>query len=143
MTVPAGIPFPMLPVQTALYGLLTGDTELTSLITGVYDFVPEDAVYPYVVLGEAVETPDNRHSGRGWQTVQTLHVWSQYRGHAEALAIGARIFVLLDHQPLTIPGYHHVATRYEFGQTLTDPEPPGDIRHLVLRYRVVTEQPTP
>ena len=35
-----------------------------------------------------------------------------------------------------------MATRFEFSQTLTDPEPPGDIRHVVLRYRVVTEQPT-
>ncbi|MGW2260273.1 DUF3168 domain-containing protein [Streptomyces sp. NPDC001780] len=136
MTAPA----PMLPVQTAVYGRLAADPTLTGLITGVFDYVPETTAYPFVVIGEAIETPDNRHGGFGRQTVITLHVWSRYRGYAQALAIGARITALLDHQPLTIVGQAHIVTRFEFSQTLTDPEPPGDIRHLVLRYRVLTEQ---
>jgi len=131
----------MLPVQGAMDARLRGDAELMSMIKGLYDYVPEDCEYPFVVTGDVIETPDNRLASFGRQTVVTLHVWSQYRGYAQALRIGARITALLDHQPLTVPGLAHVVTRYEFGQTLTDPEPPGDIRHLVLRYRVVTEQP--
>ncbi|MFF7365816.1 DUF3168 domain-containing protein [Streptomyces sp. NPDC008125] len=133
-------PFPMLPVQGALVAALRGDTGLSALINGVYDFTPEDVPYPFLVVGEAVETPDNRHGGFGRQTVATLHVWSRYRGYAEVLRIGARVTDLLDHQPLAIPGLDWIATRFEFSQTLTDPEPPGDIRHLVLRFRIVTEQ---
>jgi hypothetical protein len=133
-------PLPFLDVQTALYAKLTGDPALMGLVTGVHDFVPETAVYPYIHLGEAIETPRNAHDRFGRETVPTLHVWDQYRGYKRVLQIGARINALLDHQPLTIPGLKHVATRYEFGQPLTDPEPPGDIRHLVLRYRIVTEQ---
>ncbi|WP_233288945.1 DUF3168 domain-containing protein [Kitasatospora sp. MBT63] len=131
---------PMGPVQQAVYEALTGDTALTDQITGVFDYVPEGTAYPYIVIGESVETPDNRHGALGRQTVLTLHIWSQYRGHAQCLAIGARVMALLDHRPLAVTGLRHVATRYEMGQTLTDPEPPGDIRHLVHRYRVVTEQ---
>lgn len=134
-------PSPLLPIQRALYAALTGDATLGDLITGVYDYVPEEDVYPYVVIGEATETPDNSHDRHGWQTVVTLHVWTQYRGHTQGLTIGNRVSEVLDHQPLTVAGFDHVATRYEFAQTLTDPEPPGDIRHLVLRYRVITEQP--
>ncbi|MFD5724655.1 DUF3168 domain-containing protein [Streptomyces sp. NPDC058368] len=137
MTTP---PAPMLPVQGAIDARLRGDAELMGMIKGLYDYVPENVAYPFVVTGESIETPDNRLSSYGRQTVVTLHVWSQYRGYAQALRIGARITALLDHQPLTVPGLAHVATRYEFGQTLTDPEPPGNIRHLVLRYRVLTEQ---
>ncbi|WP_327268812.1 DUF3168 domain-containing protein [Streptomyces sp. NBC_01218] len=133
-------PSPMLPVQGALIAALRGNADLSALIKGVYDFTPEDVPYPFVVVGESVETPDNRLRGFGRQTVVTLHVWSQYRGYAEVLRIGARVTALLDHQPLTVPGLDWVATRFEFSQTLTDPEPPGNIRHLVLRYRVVTEQ---
>jgi hypothetical protein len=131
----------MLPVQQAIYAKLTGDPTLMGLINGVWDYVPEKDAYPYLVIGEAVETPDNRHGGFGRQTVVTLHVWTQYHGHSKGLAIGARVTALLDHQPLTITGADHISTRFEFSQTLTDPEPPGDIRHLVLRYRIVTEQP--
>lgn len=132
---------PMLPIQAAVYARLTADTQLTALITGVYDYVPEDVAFPYVTIGEAIETPDNALAEFGCQTVVTLHVWTRARGHAKGLRIAARITELLDHQPLTITGAHHVATRYEFSQTLTDPEPPGDVRHVVLRYRIVTEQP--
>ena len=132
-------PSPLLPVQQALYSRLTGDSALMDLITGVYDYVPETAVYPYLVLGEAIETPDNRHGGFGRQTVATLHVWTRHRGHSRGLTIGAQVTALLDHQPLTITGLHHVSTLFEFSQPLVDPEPPGDIRHLVLRYRITTE----
>ncbi|MGW1278015.1 DUF3168 domain-containing protein [Streptomyces tsukubensis] len=139
MTTPPALS-PLLPVQTALYTVLTGDQNLTDMVTGVYDFVPEQAVYPYVVIGEATETPSGTHDRYGWDTVITLHVWTRHRGHSKGLRIGARVAALLDHQPLTLPGFDHIATRAEYSQTLTDPEPPGDIRHLVLRYRVVTEQ---
>ncbi|RAJ64737.1 uncharacterized protein DUF3168 [Streptomyces sp. KhCrAH-43] len=138
MTIP---PAPMLPVQGAIDARLRGDAVFMGMVKGLYDYVPEECEYPFVVTGDAIETPDNRLATFGRQTVVTLHVWSQYRGYAQALRIGARITALLDHQPLTVPGLDHVATRFEFSQTLTDPEPPGNIRHLVLRYRVVTEQP--
>jgi hypothetical protein len=131
----------MLPIQTVLYATLAGDATLQGLVSSVHDFTPEDVPYPFIVIGEATEVPDNSHDRYGWQTVVTLHVWTESEGYEQALQIGARATALLDHQPLTIPGYDHVATRFEFSQTLTDPEPPGDIRHLVLRYRVVTEQP--
>lgn len=134
---------PTWPVQKAVYALLTADPELSGLLVGgVYDYTPETAPYPFLVIGEAVDTPDNRLDGFGWQTLVTLHVWTQAEGNRQGLEIGARVTALLDHQPLTLPGYAHVATRHEFGQTLVDPEPPGNIRHLVQRYRVITEQPT-
>lgn len=133
-------PSPILPLQGAVLALLRGDGELMALASGVYDYVPETAAYPFVVIGEAIETPANAHDRYARETVLTLHVWSQHRGHSQGLTIAARITALLDHQPLTVPGLAHVVTRFEFSQTLTDPEPPGDIRHVVLRYRVITEQ---
>lgn len=136
MTAPAA----MLPVQRSIYARLTGDPALMDLIKSVYDYLPEDVPYPFVVIGEATEAPDNRHGGFGRQTVITVHVWTQYRGHTQGLTIAARVTELLDHTPLPIDGLRHIATRFEFQQTLTDPTPPGNIRHVVLRYRVVTEQ---
>lgn len=131
----------MMPVQAAVYATLTGDATLMAMLAGgVLDFVPEDTPYAYVVLGEAIETPDNRHGGFGRETVITLHVWTRAEGHGPGLRIAERVTELLDHQPLAITGLSHIVTRFEFSQTLTDPEPPGTIRHVVLRYRVVTEQ---
>ncbi len=132
----------MLPVIRAVYVRLTGDEELTDMVSGrIFDHTPEDTPYPYIVVGEAIESPDNWHGGFGRQTVLTLHVWSQYRGFTEALRIAARLMALLDHTPLAVDGLAHIATRYESSEALTDPEPPGNIRHVPIRFRVVTEQP--
>lgn len=125
-------------VQEAIYGVLSGDATLGALITGVFDHVPEGTAYPYVVIGEALETPDDSHDRTGRHTVETLHIWSDHRGFSQLGAIAARVVALLDHQPLTVAGHHHVVTRYEFGQQLNDPDP--HLRHTVLRFRVVTEQ---
>ncbi|WP_229713972.1 DUF3168 domain-containing protein [Streptomyces fuscichromogenes] len=128
-------------VQRAFYTRMAASTELMALVTGVWDQVPEGAQYPYVVLGEATETPDNAHAVIGRSTSTMLHIWSQHDGYAEALQILGVIAELFDHQPLDVPGLHHVSTHYEFSQTLTDPEPPGDIRHIPVRFRTRTEQP--
>ncbi|MFE2017596.1 DUF3168 domain-containing protein [Streptomyces sp. NPDC059499] len=132
---------PMAAVQTAIMGRLRTDEQLGELVSGVYDYLPETTPFPYVVVGEATETPDNAHDRYGRQTTVTLHVWSQYHGYAQAHQIADRVTALLDHQPLTVIGLTHIVTRYEFSQTLTDPETPGNIRHVVLRYRIITEQP--
>ena len=125
-------------VQAAIYDVLSGDAALGALISGVFDEVPEGTACPYVVIGEALETPANSHDRFGRETVETLHVWSDHRGFSRVSEIAARVVALLDHQPLTIAGHHHVVTRYEFGQQLSDPVP--HLRHTVLRFRVITEQ---
>lgn len=129
----------LLPLQKAVFAALTGDTQLAALVTGVFDQVPETQAYPYVVLGDAVEVPVNAHDRHGSDTTSTLHVWSQYRGYSQALTIAARIVQVLDHQPLTVEGHDHIATRFVSSQTLTDPEPPGDIRHVPMRFRTSTQ----
>ncbi|WP_295217329.1 DUF3168 domain-containing protein [uncultured Brevundimonas sp.] len=44
---------PALPLQKAIFDALLADTALNAVIDGrVYDHVPPDAVYPYVVIGE-------------------------------------------------------------------------------------------
>jgi hypothetical protein len=127
------------PVQDAVIALLRADAELMALIQGVFDWVKEKQPYPYVVIGESVETPDNTHDSHGSQTLLVLHVWSQYRGYSQARTIASRLRALLEHRPLTITGHRHVATYFVSAQTLTDPEPPGDIRHIPTSFRVLTE----
>lgn len=134
-------PHPLLAIQGAIMELLHSNGTLSGMVDSIYDYLPEKAPYPFVVIGEAVDTPDNAHDRFSRQTVVTLHVWSKYRGYAQALRIAEQLVAILDHRPLNIRLLTHVVTRYEFSQTLTDPEPPGDIRHVVLRFRVITEQP--
>lgn len=130
------------PVQAAVYAKLTGDATLTSTLGGphVYDGeAPENAPRPYVLIGESIETPDDAHGMFGRQTVMTIHVWSDYAGFSEANAIAYQIQALLDQQPLDIAGARHVLTRFEFAQTLVDPDD-RSLRHATVRFRIITSK---
>jgi len=121
-------------IQTAIYERLGSESTLLD----VYDHVPEGTPKPYVVVGEAYETPRNSHSEHGRRTVHTIHVWSDHRGYSEATGICDVIVALLDHQPMTIAGFNTVSVRFEFLQLAPDPDP--DVRHALIRFVVTTEQ---
>jgi hypothetical protein len=141
---------PLNPLQRALVNRLGGDSTLSTLLTAagrVLDQVEETTPYPYVRLGDHLSVPDNDHGGYGRQVTQTLHIWTKARGNATGQDIANRINELLDHQhdALTAAfqapaGHRVVSIRNEFDQALTDPDP--EIRHHVLRFRVITAQLT-
>lgn len=133
MSSPAGA------IQAALYNRLVSDSTLMGMITGVFDHVPEDEIHPYVTLGEGTEIPDNALSELGKENTQTLHAWVRERGTKTGQDILNRVSQLLDQQPLSVGGHHLVAVRFEYAETLRDPDP--EIRHVVMRFRILTEEP--
>lgn len=127
------------PLQTAIYTLLTGDTELMADVTGVYDHVPEGTGFPYVTIGAATATPQGAHDRYGRRSTVTLHVWSAYHGWSEALSIVDHLLRLLDHQDLTVDGHEFVSVHHE--QTVSMQDPDEDLRHVAVRFAVETEHP--
>lgn len=128
---------PLFAIQSAVFAKLNAD----ALLTGkVFDGPPEGTPFPYVVIGEASDAPDNALAKRGWESLITVHVWSKAHGFSEGLALAKRVTELLDLVPLAVAGFHHVATRYTSSQTLRDPEPPGDVRHIPISFTVTTEE---
>lgn len=123
-------------IQDALYQRLSEDPDLGA---DVYDDVPEGAEGPYVDIGEAIETPAGSHDRYGRETTVTLHVWDRALRFGGVTDIGDRITELLDHQPLPLAGpWRTISVRHEFAQTLRDPNPRW--RHLIMRFRITTEQ---
>lgn len=90
-------------LQQAIYTALTGNADLTALCGGrIYDKVPQDAVYPYIVIGEADETA----AGAGLtEHGVTLHLWSRYGGAREIKSLGAAIRTALDGVILPLDGH--------------------------------------
>jgi hypothetical protein len=126
---------PLLPLQVALYELLSAE-----LSVPVYDFIPEDAAFPYVDLGECNEVPDNDHGTYGSEVTYTFHVWTEAEGYAQGLAIVDEISRILDHQKqnLSPTGHEVVSVRRDLTRTMRDPNP--RLRHVPVRYRICTEQ---
>jgi hypothetical protein len=127
-----------LPVQQALYTVLSADSTLMAkLAGGVLDYVPAEPAFPYVALGEGTEVPLNVFAKDGRDVTVTLHIWSRAKGFAEADGILDDLNRLLDHKSLTISGYVHIVCAYEFSQTLRDPD--GFTRHIPVRFRVTVQ----
>lgn len=127
------------PIQRAMYAVAVADQTLSDLVGGrVFDEVPEKPALPFVVLGDAEETPSNTHDCFGSSTVVTFHVWSDYRGTLEGNTIAGRLIELFDHQPLTVDGHTVIVVRHKANQPMRDSDP--RIRHVPVRMQVVTEQ---
>ncbi|MDT3395434.1 DUF3168 domain-containing protein [Streptomyces sp. B1866] len=122
------------PLQRAVYTALTGDTTLMSLVTGVFDEVPENQAAPYVTLGPVTEQTDDAHNQRGLAATVQLDVWSRYRGWREAAGILDALDTVLDRRPLAVDGWRDVSVAHQQHTELRDPDP--EIRHITATYRV-------
>jgi len=111
------------------------DALVAALSVSVYDHVPDDAAFPYVVVGEDTLNMWDTKSINGFDAMVTLHTWSRYRGRKECKQIQGNIYDALHDAPLAITGYNHVYTYLDNEDSFLDED--GLTRHGVSRYRVV------
>ena len=121
-------------IFTALDGATINDAD-GNAITGVFDDVPENTAYPYVVIGEETATNIDTKDKDAHEHTLTIHVWSQYRGRKEIKNIMSSVYTLLHNASITVSGASLVNIRHEFENTLTEAD--GITRHGVMRFRAV------
>lgn len=109
-------------VQEATYGLLAADETLqgllsaTTVVPAVFDWVPTNSGYPYIVIGDISEQKNDTLSRTGRVVRVPLLVASRStNGAKEISSIVSRLAVLLDRQKLTLTGWscsmvEHVGT---------------------------------
>jgi hypothetical protein len=140
MTAPANA------LQAAIYARLTGYAPLTS-ITGlhVYDYVPDTAQPPYVVIGDDTAVDWSTMTTDGWDATLTIHCWDfEKAGRKSVKSILSAVYDALHRQEASIPvaGFTLVLIRSEFEQTFQDTGVvgPGDrYYHGVARYRALIQ----
>lgn len=133
------------PVAAAIYSALAADTgpggllaASSPLVTGVFNSVPAGQAYPYVVIGQGTEQKWHTFDNRGKELTRTIHVWSDYPGDKQALAIADRVEAILDRASLIVSGWRVVSCEEEYREPMDDPD--GIRRHVVLRYRLRVEK---
>lgn len=129
--------YDMFEVQKALYQTLTGDGALMAMITGVYDFVPEDAVFPFISMTEMTAADLSAQTQEITEYFPVLHFWSRERGYKEVQAIMSRVQTLLHDTALTVSGQEFVNARLEFSEVMRERD--GITSHGVMRFRIVTQ----
>jgi len=104
-------------------------------ITGVFDDVPLDTAYPYVVIGDETATNISTKDKDFHEHTLTIHIWSQYRGNRDIKEIMEQVYAALNDVSYTVSGASGVNLKHEFQTTLTEGD--GITRHGVMRFRAV------
>lgn len=119
-------------IQAAIYQALSEAPGMPP----VYDNVPQDAAFPYVVIGDDISTPFDDDCGVGANTLVTIHVWSVYRGRQEVKNIMALIYAALQRVQLPLSNGYTVTCNFDWQHSMLDPD--GVTRHGIIRFRLLT-----
>jgi hypothetical protein len=126
----------MWEVQKALYDALKANSNFMNLVENrLYDEPSTNDEYPYVVLGEGIETTDNRLAKKGFNNLIIFSIYTKPfgLGYYTAKNINEEIFKTLDHKRLPMTNYTMVICKYENAV----PEKEEDKRILHSRFRVI------
>lgn len=126
-------------LQKAILDRLRSDVAVTSLLNkelntkGIYDYVTESTVYPYIVISEPRVDAFSVKSEDVKDYTITLHIWSNYKGNSEAYKILSAIYESLKYK-LKISGYNTVKTSCNDTRVFTDID--GIHRHGVFTLKI-------
>lgn len=127
-------------LQSAIYTRLTSE-----LSEDVYDHIPQNASYPFVVIGADTVLPwDTKVGLIGFEFTVMIHAWTKpAAGRKSVKAILSDIYDALHHQESNISpsGYSVILFRFEFEDTIQETFE-GDSDHYyhgVQRYRALIQ----
>lgn len=138
---------PSLELQKAVRTLLTGDSELATLMGGTVKFldhVPEREDQPYIVYRESSTqewdtSVAGSASGFGKQHTVSLNVWSDYEGVKQTRLILRRVYDLLQNNTsLALVGHSLVNMLFMFDDVVQEPD--AQVYHGISQYRAITEE---
>jgi hypothetical protein len=122
-----------LEIQKAIFTRLN-----TALSVAVYDDVPDNAIAPYVVIGDDTLLEFDSDFGIGFEATITVHSWSKYRGRAEVKGLMGLIYDALHRAEFTVQGYNLLGCDCEFSETFLESD--GVTRHGVQRFRILIRE---
>ena len=124
-------------LQSILYSTLNGDSTLDGIVGNnrIFDNVPQDTDYPYVVIGNINVINRGTKSLDGNEYNVDIDVWSTYRGKKEISEAMERIYELLHDTTYTVSGANMVISQVR--NTITLVENDGITRHGVLTLSVI------
>jgi hypothetical protein len=127
-------------VQQAVYSKLSGDSDVQALLGNparIYDHVPPEAAFPYLVFGAVVARPFDDKDRTGFEQTITLDIWSRYRGGKEVKDIMQTIYSALHRTSLSVSGQVFISC--EFASSDVTPESDGLTYRGEARFVVITQ----
>jgi hypothetical protein len=125
---------PTLELHKAMITRLEAQTTYT-----IYDENPQDAAYPYVVMGEVEGRPWTDKFEDGMEVYPTVHIWSLYHGRKEADEMADAILQALTLSLLDLaPNFRAALDSLDSYNLMVDLD--GKTRHGILRFKYLIEE---
>jgi hypothetical protein len=135
--------------QISLYNRLTGDSALMVLLgttvggtQKVFDHVPDDTAFPFVVIESKPWEDRGSHNTEGLSAEISIHCWYQPgassfsgRGDKQTQLIQQRIDELLHKYALTISGWNTLILRRSTINILTEPD--NVTKHGIQQFKLL------
>ena len=126
-------------LQKAVYQALAADAALRAEIgdpARIFDDPPPDAVFPYLMLGEARAADWSGVDG-GLEHDLKLYAFSRYAGRREIKRIIGAVYDALHEAALSVAGHDLINIRFVFGDAFRRLD--GETYQGVMRFRAVTQ----
>jgi hypothetical protein len=108
-------------IQRAVFGALKNDLDLSRLVTGIYDFIPQEKCFPFVQVGEATHEERDSHTTNGFTSTIHINCWSQVtNGRGKCLDIQGAIYDALHKANLAIDCFATVTCHQSFSTIIVE-----------------------
>lgn len=134
-----------LELRQALYAALRAYAPLVALLAddplggaAIYDHTPQDAEFPYLVIGGPDGVEHDTDSSLGWDAEVSIHSFARYRGYETVEAIQRETDDAINRtEPSVTDGRIVTLHRTECRSILDDD---GLTRHGIHRFRAIIEE---
>lgn len=124
-------------LQETVFAVLSADTDLNNLVTGIYDEPIDDARYPYVAMGETSLSSGNLKDRDGARVSFDLMVWSDEPSQMQAKELMAKVDAAVLAQRLAVPGHDVVTTQLLSASVVRQWDERGSLYRGRLSYSAV------
>ena len=128
-------------LQQAIYAALVASGEIKDVVGDpprVFDAVPRDTAFPYIVVGDGSESDWSTASDKGSEHRIEVHAWSRAAGHRETKLVAEAVRDALDLAELDVAGQALVDIRYLSTDFTRDAD--GETYRAVVRFRAAMEE---
>ena len=120
----------MAELSRGIYLSLSSDPTLSAMVTGIFNSVEEDLVFPYVTFSEPISTEFSTKVKFGEELSIVVSAWSIYSGNLEAINILNQCLKALAKR-MTFTGFTIRKVKIDSIRVFDDADP--RIRHGVVR----------
>lgn len=125
--------------QKAIYTALSNDSTFMNKIgSRLYDEPPTNETFPFVTIGDMIESKYNRHNNKGFEITATINVYTKAGrlGFKPAKEILVEMNRILNQKRFSMSGFNMIQCYFDYANNDRD----NDKRIISANYIILTQE---